>query len=207
MFSFCFVTDRKQLSKISLLSGVVKAAAAGGADAVMLREKDLENTSELLVLAKKIKKAAGKMAFIVNGRCDIALASGADGVHLTSSSIPVRDARRIIGKTKLLGKSCHSLKDAEKACKEGADYVFIGPIYFTTSKAKYGKPLGLNIISNIKKRINIPVIGIGGIKKDNAEDVMKAGADGIAVISGIIKAKKPEIEAAMFRGVIDGSGK
>ncbi|OGF44817.1 MAG: thiamine-phosphate diphosphorylase [Candidatus Firestonebacteria bacterium RIFOXYA2_FULL_40_8] len=204
MFSLCFVTDRKALGKVSLLPGVVKSAVAGGVDAVILREKDIENTALLLLLAKKIKKAAGKAVFIVNGRCDIALAAGADGVHLTASSIAVKDARKILGKAKLIGKSCHSLKDAKKACNEGADYIFVGPVFFTASKAKYGKPLGYGIISKIKKSIKIPVLGIGGIKKDNAETVMKTGADGVAVITGILKAKKPKKEAELYRGVIDG---
>ncbi|MFH1074347.1 MAG: thiamine phosphate synthase [Candidatus Firestonebacteria bacterium] len=204
MFSLCFVTDRKQLGPGLRLSEVVKAAVAGGADAVMLREKDLENTSELLILAKKIRKAAGKAAFIVNGRCDIALAVEADGLHLTSSSISIKAARRIFGGKKLIGKSCHSVKDAVNACKEGADYIFIGPLYFTASKAKYGKPLGCGIIKKIRARINIPIIGVGGIKRENTEEVIKSGAGGIAVISGILKAKKPETKAALYRGVIDG---
>lgn len=204
MFSLCLVTDRKGLCKGYSLSGVIKSAVAGGVDAVMLREKDIIDTAELLILAKQIKKASDKALFLVNGRCDIALASGADGVHLTSTSIAIKDARKLLGKRMLLGKSCHSLQDAKKACKEGADYVFAGPVYFTASKAKYGKPLGCGLISKITKSISIPVIGIGGIKKENAAEVLKAGALGVAVISGILKAKHPEKSAEQYRGVING---
>jgi len=207
VFSLCLVTDRKQLRKNYFLPGIVKAAVAGGANAVMLREKDIENTSELLYLAKKIKKAAGQAVFIVNGRCDIALAAGAGGVHLTSASIPVKAARKIIGRKLLLGKSCHSIKDALKAEKEGVDYVFIGPVYFTASKEKYGKPLGTEMVGKLKKKLKIPVIAIGGIKAENAGEVLAAGADGLAIISGILKAKKPGMSTSLYRQALGKFGK
>ena len=204
MFSLCLVTDRKQLGKELLLPGVVKSAVAGGVDAVILREKDIENTADLLALAKNIKKAAGKAVFLMNGRCDVALAVKADGVHLTSTSISIKDARKLLGRKKLIGKSCHSVKDAVRADKDGADYIFIGPIFFTASKAKYGKPLGCAIISKIKSKVKITVIAIGGIKKDNAAEVLKAGASGAAMITGILKAKDPKQEAKLYRGVLSG---
>ena len=206
MFKLCIVTDRKKLKKGQTLEQVVRAAVRSGADAVMLREKDIKETSCLLGLAEKIKKAAGKAKFIINGRCDIALAVNASGVHLSSTSISVQQARKILGKTKLIGRSCHSIKDAFIAQKEGADYVILGPLFYTESKARYGKPLGSDIIKKLLKtgKLRIPVIGIGGVTPENTPEVLKAGAFGVAVISGICKAENPGKSAAIYRRVLDG---
>ena len=204
MFKLCLVTDRKQLYKGMSLERVVRLAVKNGADAVMLREKEIEDASCLLALAEKIKKASGKAKFIVNARCDIALAVKASGVHLSGTSISIKQARKLLGQKKLIGKSCHSQKDACLAQKEGADYIILGPLFYTESKAKYGKPLSCDIISKLKStgRFKIPVIGIGGITPENTGEVMKAGASGVAVISGIIKAKDPGKAAKLYRKAI-----
>ncbi len=205
MFELCYVTDRKQLKPGQTLEQVVSLAAGNGADAVMLREKDLKDTALLLRLAERIKKAAGKVEYIINGRCDIALAVNAGGVHLSSNSISVKQARKIMGRTKLIGKSCHSQKDALLAQKAGADYIFLGPVFYTKSKAKYGKPLGCGLVRKMFKtgKIKIPVIGVGGIIPNNTAEVIKAGAFGVAVISGISKAEDPGKAAALYREAIE----
>ncbi len=204
MFKFCFVTDRKQLKKGRGLARTVSLAVKNGVDAVMLREKDIQETTRLLELAGKIKKAAGKARFIINGRCDIARAVDADGVHLAANSVTVRQARKILGKTKLIGRSCHSLKDAVSAQKEGADYIFLGPLFYTETKARYGKPLGCAVINKLLKirGFKIPVIGIGGITPENAPEVLRSRAFGIAVISGISKAGAPGKATASYSKII-----
>lgn len=204
MFRFCLVTDRKQVRKGKNLMSIISKALNAGIDSVVLREKDL-NADELYCLAKRVKKITGrKCRFLVNSRVDIALAVNADGVHLSSSSVPVSFARKILGKNKLIGVSCHSVRDAVRSRKEGADYIFLGPVYRTLSKVKYGKPLGVRLIREAKKKIRIPVIAIGGIKKENTAEVLKNGADGIAVISGIIKAKDVFGETKKYAGMLNG---
>lgn len=198
MFSLCLVTDKKQLRPGASLFGVVEQAEAGGVDAVILREKDPKTSAELLALAKKIKKSCGNAVFLINGRCDIAVAAGADGVHLSENSISPGAARKILGKSKLIGKSCHSLASAIKAYRAGADYIFLGPVYFTKSKARYGKPLGCEIIRKVVSLVSIPVIAIGGIKPANIKEALKAGAGGVALISGIFGAKNPKKAAEMY---------
>ena len=206
MFKLCLVTDRKLFKDQTAFLRAVRDATLSGVDVVVLREKDILDSASLLTLAKKIKAASDGAKLLINGRCDVALAAGADGVHLTASSIPVKLARKLLGQGKLIGKSCHSIKDALVAQKDGVDYIFLGPIYFTESKAMYGKPLGCDIIKKLRKKISfkIPVLAVGGIVPFNTKFVLQAGADGIAVISGILKAKSPGLQTANYRRVLDG---
>ena len=184
------VTDRK-IAKQPFLK-VIKEALKGGVKAIQLREKDL-SSEEMYGLAKEIRNITEKKnaLLIINDRIDIALAAGADGVHLGWQSMPVKEARRILGKKKLIGVSTHSLKDAVLAQENGADFITFGTIYPTVSKEGLTDFKGPEAIKEIRKKIKIPLIAIGGIKEGNIKDVILNGADGVAVISAIMASEKP----------------
>jgi thiamine-phosphate pyrophosphorylase len=124
----------------------------------------------------------------INDRFDIALAVGADGVHLAQSSIPADVVRKTVKKRLLLGVSTHSLKEAKEAEKAGADFITLGPVYRTPSKLRYGKPLGIETLRRVCGKVNVPVFAIGGIKGRRIHEIKKAGVYGIAMISDIFRA-------------------
>lgn len=172
---------------------------------MQLREKDLA-PARLLRLACRLRKViAGRALLIVNGPLEVALAAGADGVHLPEGAPPLvaRDAGA--GPWGLLvGRSVHSLESARRAAAEGARYVIAGPVYDTRSHA--GTPAaGTAIIESVAAAVPVPVIGIGGITYSNAVDVMAAGASGIAVISAILAVPDCENAARDLRGVLNAA--
>ncbi len=192
LFRLYLITDRHQTSGRSLID-IVKEALAGGVKAVQLREKDLP-IRELLLLAeemRKITKEAGAMLFI-NGRMDVAMAVGADGIHLGQSDLPVDVIRKIVGNCFMIGVSTHNLIEAKEAEKGGADFITFGPVYETPAKQRYGKPVGIGALKEVKSGISIPVFAIGGINSGNIKQILGAGADGVALISAIIGAKEPK---------------
>jgi len=178
----------------------IKEVVSNGANVIQLREKNLPLTPFLkrAIKMRKIIPSKKKTLFIVNDRVDIAVASQADGVHLGQEDFPLKDARKILGEDKIIGISTHSLKEAIEAEKEGADYIAIGPIFPTSTKANAGLPRGTEIISQIKEAVNIPVVAIGGINEGNVERVLRAGADGVAVISAIFKEKDAGLATRNF---------
>jgi thiamine-phosphate pyrophosphorylase len=131
---------------------------------------------------------------IINDRVDIALAVDADGAHLGGESIPARAARKVLGREKLLGVSCHDRAGALAAQDDGADFITFGPVYYTPSKARYGEPVGIAALRETAEVLRIPVFALGGIKPGNVREVIAAGAHGIALISAIIAADDPEKE-------------
>lgn len=167
----------------------------GGADVVQLRVKDLDDM-DFLDVAKEIAPIAKKhrKLFIVNDRLDIALASGAGGVHLGQSDGSVFAARNISPKNFVIGVSVGNVEEALAAEREGASYVALSPVFTTPSKADAGEGHGLEMLRSIKDAVKIPVIAIGGMNKDNIPDVIEAGADGIAVISAVVS--QPDIVKA-----------
>jgi thiamine-phosphate pyrophosphorylase len=189
------ITDRHQTRDRSLFE-VVKDALKGGVRFVQLREKDL-SARELLSLAQDIRSLTAEVParLLINDRIDICLAVRADGVHLRSDSLPTRIVRRVLGASKLIGVSTHSLEEAQRAQEEGADFITLGPIYETPSKAGYGPPLGLDVLRTVHKRIKIPVLALGGIQKERIGEVLDAGANGVAVISAILTAENPRQSA------------
>jgi len=200
-----FVADPGVL-KEGTLAAAVRKAVKGGADLVQLRDKQscgktfLENAKKLSSLLN-----GGGVPFIVNDRVDIALACGADGVHLGQNDMPVADARRLMGKKAIIGASCHTVAQARRAQSEGADYIGAGQIYHTTTKGITRHPIGIRGYAAIRKAVSIPVIAIGGIKTDNATELVEAGCDGIAVVTGIMWAKDPVKTARLFKKILSGS--
>jgi thiamine-phosphate pyrophosphorylase len=128
---------------------------------------------------------------MVNDRVDVAMALGADGVHLTRKSLPPKEARALVGPGMLLGVSCHSLPDVREAAEGGVDFVVLGPIYATPSKTPYGSPLTPAILPQARAACDLPILAIGGIKARQVPEVVHAGADGVAVISAVLAAPDP----------------
>lgn len=203
----CYVTDRTSLpvaetgvSREAALLERIRHAAAAGVDWIELREKDLESrallelTREALAAARSGPIGVSRSLLLLNDRLDVAVAAGADGVHLTETSLPVsavsqwkrevaRERGRADTRNFLVGASCHSMPGAEQAAADGADYVFFGPVFATPSKAAFGPPQGLAKLAAVCRAVKIPVLAIGGITAENASSCIEAGAAGIAAIS------------------------
>lgn len=202
MFELCVVTDRSLSNGLSE-SDVARLAYSGGADIVQLRMKGSDG-KEMLEQARIIKSLSEKYAkfFIVNDRIDIAMLSDADGVHLGQSDISIEDARELLGDEKLIGISVHNVKEAKDAESRGADYVSIGSIFRTTTKADALQNQGLDAVFMIKEAVGIPVMAIGGINRGNIQDVIRAGADGVAVASAVVSQKDISAAAHELRDMI-----
>jgi thiamine-phosphate pyrophosphorylase len=185
------------------LVSLVKEAVRGGVTMVQLRAKGLE-TREFLELATRLASALKRrfVPLIINDRIDIALACGADGVHLGQYDMPLDKAGHLLGGSKIIGVSVNTLKEAREAARLGADYIGLGPIFATTTKNTDLPVLGPEGIRRIKQKISIPIIAIGGINAGNAADVMKAGAAGIAVVSGILGSPDPRKAASELKKVV-----
>jgi thiamine-phosphate pyrophosphorylase len=167
----------------------------GGARTIQLRDK-LLSKKKLLSIAKQLKElcAEHNVLFIVNDYLDIALAADADGLHLGQNDLPIKAARKLLPIDKILGCSTTTAEQAVTAEADGADYIAVGSIYPTTSK-EAAKVIGLDGLRQIRQAIALPLVAIGGITKDNAAEVIAAGASSVAVISAILQAESPE-EAA-----------
>jgi thiamine-phosphate pyrophosphorylase len=185
------VTDRHQTGGRELVE-VLAQALVGGVRAIQLREKDLE-TVEVYRLGERLLRMTREAgaALIVNDRVDVAMVLGADGVHLTRKSLPPHEVRALVGPGMLVGVSCHSMADVQEAVAGGADYLALGPIYSTPSKAPYGPPLGPNMLRQARAVCPIPILAIGGITAQRVPEVTAAGADGVAVISAVLAAPDP----------------
>jgi thiamine-phosphate pyrophosphorylase len=180
------------------LAEKIEEIAAAGVDWVQIREKDLPAkelaslTRQSLGIAAK-SSGTGPRAFrvVVNDRLDVAIAERAGGVHLGEKSLPVAEVKRLVASARqkgsidqsfLIGVSCHSLEAAQAAERDGADYLFFGPIFATPSKEAFGAPQGLDRLAQVCRGVSIPVLAIGGITMQNAVSCKNAGAAGIAAI-------------------------
>ena len=198
------VTDRS-LSRGRSLVEVVREAVSGGVTCVQLREKECttrEFLHEAFLLAELLKPLG--IPLIINDRVDIALAVGADGVHLGQRDMPIGYARQIGPPHWIIGISAESLGDALRAEGEGADYIGISPVFSTPTKSDTAAPLGLEGVRQIRSAVRIPLVAIGGIHHGNAMEVIRAGAAGLAVVSAIAGADSIRDAAAAIRNEIDG---
>lgn len=193
-YDLYIITDQRISHGKSHLE-VAEAALAGGATVIQFRDKEMKD-SEGIVVCQEIYKLTKKkgVSFIVNDRVEVVKAVDADGVHLGQEDMSFSSARRILGKEKIIGISVETVEQALKAVEGGADYLGIGPIYPTTTKPDAGKALGIARLKEIRESVNIPIVAIGGINENNLEEVLRAGADGVAVISAIVSA--PDITEA-----------
>lgn len=190
-FRLYVIIDKKACLRLKGrdLAYIAEEAVAGGADVIQLRDKESE-ARELVEAGRAIRKAVGKdkAVFIVNDRPDIALAVGADGVHLGQDDLPVAYARSILGKDKIIGLSTHSLEQASGAQNSGADYIGVGPVFSTPTKPGY-KAVGLGLIEKVKEMNGIPFVAIGGIDESNIDDVIAAGGLRVAVVRAVCGAE------------------
>lgn len=177
-----------------ILDGII----AGGGRLVQLREKEW-SVRQCLPLASELRRRAKEsgVTFIVNDRLDLALAVEADGLHVGQDDLPAPVARRLLGPGRILGVSTHNVEQAVQAQADGADYIAIGSIYQTSTKTNF-ELVGLEMIRAVRSLIRKPLVAIGGITPENVEEVIRAGADGVAVISGISGAPDPAAETRRF---------
>ncbi len=196
----CFITDRKSSSltchEMTLLC--LKA----GVKWVQYREKEktrLEYYHEARHL-REMTKDFPEAAFIVNDYVDIALSVDADGVHLGQDDLPIKEARRLMGRDKIIGISTHGIAEALEAEKAGADYIGFGPVFHTETKDA-GRPRGTEALREIVEAVSIPVVAIGGINLKNLSSVLESGAHAVAVSSAILKGDI-EVNASEFLRVV-----
>lgn len=172
------------------VEGTCRLALRAGVGTLQFRDKNA-STRELIsmaVILRDLCRDHGAL-FIVNDRVDVAMAIGADGVHVGQNDMPVHLARKILGAHSIIGASVRSPGEAVLAYEEGADYVAANLIFPTDTKTDLGEPLGIEAISELKKASPLPLVAIGGINPSNVDAVREAGADGIAVVSAIMAAE------------------
>lgn len=202
-YGLYLVTDRA-LAAPRTIEEVVTAANLGGVSVVQLREKDT-STRDFLLLARRllaILRPAG-IPLIINDRLDVALAAGADGVHLGQSDLPGREARQIMGSKAIIGLSVETMEQAKEAAELDIDYLAASPVFATPTKTDTAPPWGLTGLAALRRETGLPLVAIGGINQANAKAVLMAGADGIAVVSAICAAADPRAAAQALRAIID----
>jgi thiamine-phosphate pyrophosphorylase len=184
------------------LDDVLAQAIAGGCRMAQLREKSWPS-GRLLPLAERLRErcARASVTFIVNDRVDLALAVGADGVHLGQDDLPARLARPLLRPSMILGLSTHSVEQARAARDAGADYIAVGSMFPSATKTDF-ELVGPALLRKLRGEIRVPLVGIGGITPDNAGEVVAAGADGVAVISAVCAADDPRAAAERFIAAI-----
>jgi thiamine-phosphate diphosphorylase len=202
-WSLCVITRRGAPGRDHL--DIARAALRGGARLIQLRDKEMSGRA-LLEAARRLADLAHGHGgvLIVNDRLDVALAAGADGVHLGEEDLPIAAARRVLGDEAIIGASVANAQQAAEAEAAGATYVSVGSVFPTGSKADAGEPIGLAAVREVKRKVRLPVLAIGGISRDNVTEVIRAGADGVAVISAVASADDMErATAELLRLIAD----
>jgi len=183
------------------LEQVVAAAVRGGCTMVQLREKHLD-TGAFVARARKIKEVLGAVPLIINDRVDVALAVGADGVHLGQKDMSPVEARRLLGEKAIIGLSIEHIEEVEAANRLPVDYVAVSPVFATSTKTDTAQALGLEGCRQIVERSTHPVIGIGGMNRRTVAAAMACGLKGVAVVSDIMADANPEQAARELREII-----
>jgi len=204
-FSLYLVTDRS-LARGRALADLVREAVAGGVTCVQLREKQLD-TRTFVAAARELRAALRPLGIplIINDRVDVARAAEAEGVHVGRHDMTLADARRLGPPSWIIGVSAESAADAVRAERDGADYIGVSPVFSTPTKTDTAPPLGLDGLRDIRALVRTPLVAIGGIHAGNARGVVRAGADGLAVVSAIVAADSPRAAAAELRREIDAA--
>ena len=203
--SLYLVTDRRLASPLSL-EALVRAALRGGVTAVQLREKEC-STRDFVGLARALKAILPRagVPLIINDRVDVALAACADGVHIGQSDMEYRDARRLLGPDAIIGLSVETAGQAERAASLDVDYLGAGPIFPTPTKTDAAPAWGIEGLAALRRASRHVLVAIGGVNRGNAGDVIRAGADGIAVVSAICWAIDPEQSARELSDAISAA--
>ncbi len=205
-YSIYVITD-PFVARIKIMSELASKAIEGGATCIQYRDKRGLSTRSKIEEAKAIQavtKARG-IPLIINDRLDIALAVGADGLHLGQDDLPIEIARKHLGDEAIIGVSVRNREDSQKAIEQGADYLAVSGLFPSTTKLDTGIPLGIEVLKDIAKNSPIPVLGIGGINTRNAGSVIQAGAKGIAVISSVVSSKDPAAAVRSLKLAIQSS--
>jgi thiamine-phosphate pyrophosphorylase len=190
------------VAAVTTRSSAIAAALAAGVDAIQLRDRRVGGGALFAAAVELRVLTRGRGArLLVNDRIDVALAAGADGVHLPAASFPIAAARRLVGPEAWIGRSTHAPDEAARAAAEGADYVVVGPIFATPSKRAFGAPLGVTALE-ATARIGCPVVAIGGITPTELPALRTAGAHGVAIIRAVLDADDP---AAVAGALVAGT--
>jgi thiamine-phosphate pyrophosphorylase len=199
------VTDAG-LSRGRPAAEVVAAAIRGGVTMVQYREKSAA-TLAMLEEAREIRRLCARagVPFIVNDRLDVALAAGADGVHVGQDDLPAAAARRLIGPDRILGVSAGTPEEARRAQEDGADYIGASPIFATPTKPDAPPAMGVEGLRRLAAAVSVPVVAIGGMNARNAALIVAAGAAGAAVVSAIVAAEDVEAAAREIREALDAA--
>lgn len=192
------VTDQSSL-RGRTLTDVVLAAVQGGVTCVQLREKNL-GTRDFVTLACAMKALLAPLGvpLVINDRLDVALACGAQGVHLGQSDMPVELARQLLPPEVFIGLSVESLDNVVRAAGQAVDYLGVSPIYATPTKTDTAAPWGLAGLRQVRALTALPLVAIGGVHVTNAAELLQAGANGLAVVSAICSAPDPSAAARLF---------
>ena len=201
------VTDQSSAGSRTL-TDVVAAAVQGGVTCVQLREKHL-TTRDFFAQAMLLKSllAPQNIPLVINDRIDVALACGAQGVHLGQSDMPVAQARRLLPPEVFIGWSVETMEDVARSALLSVDYLGVSPIHATPTKTDTQKPWGLAGLRQVRSATALPLVAIGGIHAGNARAVLSAGADGLALVSALCAAPDPRAAAAEFRKLMDSRKK
>lgn len=200
-----YVVTDANLSRGRSHREVVEAAISGGADAIQLRDKDSPaGTLYQVALALREITRKADVSFLVNDRLDIALAAGADGVHVGQHDLPASVVRGILGPGRILGVTAETVEEALAAERDGADYLGVGPVFEARgTKADAGPPQGPAIIARIRPHTRLPIVAIGGITAENAHLVRQAGATSAAVVSAVVSADDVAGAARKLKSILD----
>ncbi|WP_022660994.1 thiamine phosphate synthase [Paucidesulfovibrio longus] len=199
------VTDQGLCLGRGLLE-VVAEAVRGGASMVQLREKKCD-TRDFVALARRLKALLGPLGvpLLINDRVDVALAAGADGVHVGQSDMHPADVRGLIGPEAIVGLSVECMEHVLQADALGVDYLGVGPVYATATKPDHSEPWGLEGLRRVRAASRLPMVAIGSVNAENAAQVMETGMDGLAVVSAICSAPSPEQAAGALRDIVNNA--
>ena len=197
---FYLVTDSDS-SKNGIFSDVENALKAG-CKIVQYREKN-KSTKDMIEEARQLKEICeGKAILLVDDRVDVALAVGADGVHIGQEDIPYETARLLLGMNKIIGLTVHNLEEAIEAEKLGVDYIGLAPIFKTDTKEDAREPIGTKMIETVRKNVGLPIVAVGGINKHNVKDVIDSGADSVVSIYAVLNSDNVYNEVSEFVKII-----
>jgi thiamine-phosphate pyrophosphorylase len=178
----------------------VAQAVAAGVRVVQYREKQ-DRGRDLVAEARQLRELCHHTLFLVNDWVEVALEVRADGVHLGQEDLPYSEARRLLGPEKIIGVTVHNLAEALAAQAMGADYLGVSPVFSTSTKADAGVPTGVKLLAEIRRRVSLPLLAIGGINLANAPAVIAAGADGVCAIAAVVTQADVRAEIEKFQGL------
>jgi thiamine-phosphate pyrophosphorylase len=192
MKGYYFITDAR-LSRAGNRADVL-AAVAAGVRVIQYRDKEAE-AAAVRAEARELRRLCRQCLFLINDYVEVALDVEADGVHLGQEDMPLPKARRLLGPGKIIGVTVNTVEQALTAARQGADYLGVSPIFATRTKPDAGEPAGLDLLREIRRRVRLPLVAIGGITLENAPAVIAAGADGLCAISAVVT--QPDVAAAI----------